>query len=61
MGKVTSAIHSPRLGLNIGYCWLPADRSNEGQQVSVETEWGTRTATVTAMPFVDPSKQIPVS
>jgi aminomethyltransferase len=61
VGKVTSAIHSPRLGLNIGYCWLPADRSNEGQQVSVETEWGTRTATVTAMPFVDPSKQIPVS
>jgi aminomethyltransferase len=61
VGKVTSAIHSPRLGQNIGYCWLPAERSNDGQQVSVETEWGTRTAAVTAMPFVDPSKQIPVS
>ena len=23
IGKVTSAIHSPRLGKNIGYCWLP--------------------------------------
>ncbi len=61
VGKVTSAIHSPRLGKNIGYCWLPTEHANEAQRVTVETEWGTRTATVTAMPFVDPSKQIPVS
>ena len=61
VGKVTSAIHSPRLNQNIGYCWLPAERSNEGQTVSVDTEFGPRTATVTPMPFVDPSKQIPVS
>ena len=61
VGKVTSAIYSPRLNRNIGYCWLPAELSREGQIVSVETEWGTRSATVTAMPFVDPSKQIPVS
>jgi glycine cleavage system aminomethyltransferase T len=61
VGTVTSAIHSPRLGQNIGYCWLPVDRSNEGRAVAVETEFGPRTATVTPMPFVDPSKQIPVS
>jgi glycine cleavage system aminomethyltransferase T len=61
VGKVTSAIYSPRLGQNIGYCWLPADRSREGQVVSVQTEFGPRTGTVTPMPFVDPSKQIPVS
>jgi glycine cleavage system aminomethyltransferase T len=61
VGKVTSAIYSPRLERNIGYCWLPADRSIEGQTVAVETEFGPRTATVTPMPFVDPSKQIPVS
>jgi glycine cleavage system aminomethyltransferase T len=61
VGKVTSAIYSPRLRQNIGFCWLPAERSNEGQRVTVETEWGTRSASVTAMPFVDPSKQIPVS
>ncbi len=60
-GSVTSAIYSPRLEANLGYCWLPADRSHEGQQVSVATEWGQRTATVTPMPFVDPSKAIPVS
>jgi aminomethyltransferase len=61
VGKVTSAIHSPRLGRNIGYCWLPAEMSHEGRVVHVESEWGTRTATVTPMPFVDPGKRIPVS
>ncbi|HEX2425968.1 MAG TPA: glycine cleavage T C-terminal barrel domain-containing protein, partial [Actinomycetota bacterium] len=61
LGKVTSAIYSPRLSKNIGYAWLPAGRSNLGERFSVETEWGTRGATVVEMPFVDPSKQIPVS
>jgi aminomethyltransferase len=61
VGLVTSAIHSPRLRQNIGYCWLPADASHEGRAVTVQTEWGTRTGTVTAMPFVDPSKEIPVA
>ncbi|MGZ4151812.1 MAG: glycine cleavage T C-terminal barrel domain-containing protein, partial [Actinomycetota bacterium] len=61
LGKVTSAIYSPRLRKNIGYAWLPAERSNLGESVRVETEWGTRTATVVEMPFVDPAKQIPVS
>jgi glycine cleavage system aminomethyltransferase T len=60
VGKVTSAIHSPRLGRNIGYCWLPADRSSDGTRVQVESEWGSRTATVAPMPFVDPEKRIPV-
>jgi aminomethyltransferase len=61
IGLVTSAIHSPRLGKNIGYCWLPTDRSTDGSSVSVQTEWGTRNATVVPMPFVDPDKAIPVS
>jgi glycine cleavage system aminomethyltransferase T len=61
IGKVTSAIYSPRLEKNIGYAWLPAERSNLGETLRVETEWGTRTATIVEMPFVDPSKQIPVS
>ncbi|MBA3362940.1 MAG: glycine cleavage system protein T, partial [Actinobacteria bacterium] len=61
IGKVTSAIHSPRLGKNIGYCWLPTDRATEGESVRVGTEWGERTATVVPMPFVDPDKAIPVS
>jgi aminomethyltransferase len=61
VGKVTSAIYSPRLGKNIGYCWLPTAHANLGQTVTVDTEWGTRTATVVPMPFVDPEKTIPVS
>jgi len=60
-GMVTSAIHSPRLGQNIGYCWLPVEQSQLGQQVKVATEWGQRNASVTPMPFVDPEKRIPVS
>jgi glycine cleavage system aminomethyltransferase T len=61
VGKVTSAIYSPRLGKNIGYCWLPAGSSKVGSTVQVDTEWGRRIATVVEMPFVDPDKKIPVS
>ncbi len=61
VGLVTSAIYSPRLERNIGYCWLPAEQSTPGRSVQVETEWGTRTAAVVQMPFIDPSKQIPLS
>jgi glycine cleavage system aminomethyltransferase T len=61
IGKVTSAIYSPRLERNIGYCWVPVELSVTGQQLHVRTEWGSRTATVVPMPFVDPEKRIPVS
>jgi len=61
IGKVTSAIHSPRLKKNIGYAWLPSAKSNLGQTVTIESEWGTRSGTVVEMPFVDPEKSIPVS
>ena len=61
VGKVTSAIYSPRLKKNIGYCWLPAGLSAAGTTVEVASEWGRRTATVVSMPFVDPQKRIPVA
>lgn len=61
VGKVTSAIYSPRLKKNIGYCWLPVEMAKDGTKVKVETEWGPRNATVVPMPFVDPDKRIPVS
>jgi glycine cleavage system aminomethyltransferase T len=61
VGKVTSAIYSPRLERNIGYCWLPGSLSEIGTNVSVDTEFGEREATVVEMPFVDPGKQIPVA
>jgi glycine cleavage system aminomethyltransferase T len=61
IGTVTSAVHSPRLRKNIGYAWLPAERSEPGTRVTAGTEWGRRAATVVPMPFVDPDKRIPVS
>jgi aminomethyltransferase len=61
VGKVTSAIFSPRLSQNIGYAWLPIELSVIGQTVTVASEWGSRTGVVTPMPFVDPEKRIPVS
>ena len=61
IGTVTSAIYSPRLERNIGFAWLPVERSALGERLTVETEWGPRSGTVVEMPFVDPSKQIPVS
>jgi len=61
VGKVTSAIHSPRLQKNIGYCWVPIELSDLGSRLRVTSEWGERTATVVPMPFVDPEKRIPVS
>ena len=61
VGTATSAIYSPRLSANIGFCWLPTDASREGQAIRVATEWGERTATIVEMPFVDPSKSFPVS
>jgi glycine cleavage system aminomethyltransferase T len=61
IGKVTSAIYSPRLRKNIGYAWLPVERSAAGAAIVVRSEWGERRATVVEMPFVDPNKQIPVS
>ncbi len=59
IGSVTSAIYSPRLDRNIGFAWLPSDRSTLGATAGVRTEWGDRTATVVEMPFVDPKQADP--
>jgi aminomethyltransferase len=61
VGKVTSAVYSPRLERNIGYAWVPTELSELGTRLDVESEWGRRSATVVPMPFWDPEKKIPVS
>jgi len=61
VGEVTSAIFSPRLDANIGYCWVPTRLAGDGTTLTVASEWGERQATVAPMPFVDPEKRIPVS
>ena len=60
VGKVTSAVYSPRLDQNIGYAWVPAELAVLGTELRVESEWGARVATVVPMPFWDPEKRIPV-
>jgi aminomethyltransferase len=61
VGLVTSAIYSPRLKKNIGFCWVPVDLAEPGSKLRIASEWGDRSATVVPMPFVDPEKKIPVS
>jgi glycine cleavage system aminomethyltransferase T len=57
-GDVTSCVYSPRLKKNIGYAWVSTDRSSIGTIIEVETPDGVRPATVVAIPFVDPKKQL---
>jgi aminomethyltransferase len=59
VGQVTSAVYSPRLEKNIGFAWVPVERSTEGTSLAVDTSDGTRDAIVVPMPFIDPGKQIP--
>jgi aminomethyltransferase len=60
VGRITSAVWSPRLKKNIGYAMLPAGTATLGSTLSVEIpEIGERQATVVQKPFVDPDKEIP--
>ena len=60
VGRITSAVWSPRLKKNIGYAMLPVARTAPGTQLTVEIpEIGERAATVVEKPFVDPNKAIP--
>ena len=62
VGRVTSAIWSPRLKKNLGYAMLPTAHTAHGSVVSVEVPGaGARQATVVPKPFVDPKKEIPKS
>jgi aminomethyltransferase len=61
VGKVTDAIWSPRLEKNIGYAWVPIDLADPGSSIDVESEHGPLTATTAAIPFVDPSKEVPAA
>ncbi len=59
-GVVTSAIWSPRLRKNIGYAMLPVAHAAPGTLLRVEIPGaGERNATVVALPFMDPGKEIP--
>ena len=60
VGRVTSALWSPRLKKNIGYAMVPVAHTAPGTVLSVELPGGdVRRATVVPIPFVDPKKEIP--
>jgi aminomethyltransferase len=59
VGKVTNAVHSPRLERNIGYAWVPIALADLGSSFEVEAPNGTRPARVVPLPFFDPEKEIP--
>jgi glycine cleavage system aminomethyltransferase T len=62
VGRVTSAIWSPRLRKNIGYAMVPVEHASLGTALWVEIPAvGQRRATVVRKPFVDPKKEIPKS
>jgi aminomethyltransferase len=58
IGKVTSAIYSPRLDHNIALAMIEADYANIGATVEVVTGSGPISATVVERPFYDPKKKI---
>jgi glycine cleavage system aminomethyltransferase T len=58
VGRVTSAVYSPRLEKNIGYAMLPVEHGGLGTKLVVETADGQRNASVVTMPFIDPAKAI---
>ena len=59
VGRVTSAVYSPRLEKNIGYAMVPIESSETGSTLTVATPAGDRQATVVPKPFVDPKKAVP--
>jgi glycine cleavage system aminomethyltransferase T len=58
IGKVTSAVYSPRLERNIALAMVSAEHANIGVEVEVVTNSGPVRAIVAERPFYDPKKQI---
>ena len=56
VGKVTSAVYSPRLQKNIALAMVAIAHSELGTSLEVLRDTGTMPATVTATPFYDPKK-----
>ncbi|MAI47745.1 MAG: glycine cleavage system protein T [Hyphomicrobiaceae bacterium TMED74] len=60
VGKVTSAIHSPRLKKNIALAMMAREHTEMGTRATVTTADGMRNCKIVPKPFYDPKKSIAV-
>ena len=58
IGKVTSAVYSPRLERNIALAMVAVAHAHIGAEVEVVTPSGPTRATVVERPFYDPRKKL---
>ncbi|WP_397543896.1 glycine cleavage T C-terminal barrel domain-containing protein [Roseovarius salis] len=58
VGKVTSAVYSPRLERNIALAMVATEHANLGTEVEVTLPSGPAPATVVQTPFFDPRKRL---
>ncbi len=58
IGKVTSAVWSPRLKQNIALAMISTEHADTGSKLTVETNLGPKSAAVVDKPFYDPKKSI---
>ncbi|HEX6130949.1 MAG TPA: glycine cleavage T C-terminal barrel domain-containing protein [Actinomycetota bacterium] len=59
VGRLTSASHSPRLDINMGYAWVPIEAAAHGTRLSIGSPTGPIDAEVVPLPFWDPNKDVP--
>ena len=58
VGKVTSAVYSPRLKKNIALAMINVENSNLGNKVEVITSYGLLNAKIIEKPFYDANKKV---
>jgi glycine cleavage system aminomethyltransferase T len=58
IGKVTSAVYSPRLKQNIALAIVAIEHTDIGSELDVTTSTGRAKAKIVERPFYDPKKQI---
>ena len=58
VGKITSAIYSPRLKQNIALGIISVEESHLTNKVFVEAPWGTIKGVISEKPFFDPKKYL---
>ena len=58
IGKVTSAVYSPRLKKNIALAMVSVEQSEIGNEFQVTTNEGLFNCIVVEKPFYDPKKKI---